>query len=73
MKLYRVPKYSTIKVLDDIAVPPGAPPIEKGDILNFHGIDGMYSKCSSQGVLYHLVAWAEVEIIPQDKETVPGD
>ena len=64
MKLYDVPDNSKIKVLDDIKVPPGAPPINKGDILLFDHIDGMYSYCKNMnGELVHLVAWADVEII----------
>jgi hypothetical protein len=50
MKLYEVPKYSTIKV---------------GDMeLEFHHIDGMYSYCTdSEGNTHHIAAWADVEIV----------
>jgi hypothetical protein len=50
MKLYEVPKYSTIKV---------------GDMeLEFHHIDGMYSYCTdSKGNTHHIAAWTDVEII----------
>ena len=64
MKLYNVPENSKVRVLDDIAVPPAAIPITKGDVLFFDHIDGMYSYCKNMnGELVHLVAWAEVEII----------
>jgi len=51
MKLYEVPKYSTIKLTD-------------GTVLNFHHIDGMYSYCTdSEGRPRHIAAWADVEIV----------
>lgn len=63
MKLHDVPDNTKIKVLDDIATPPGSPDIKKGDELLFRHIDGMYSCCISKDNIVHLVAWAEVEII----------
>jgi len=51
MKLYEVPKYSTIKLND-------------GTVLDFHHIDGMYSYCTdSEGHAHHIAAWADVEIV----------
>ena len=51
MKLYEVPKYSTIKLTD-------------GTVLDFHHIDGMYSYCTdSEGKPQHIAAWADVEIV----------
>ncbi|KKL70984.1 hypothetical protein LCGC14_2099410 [marine sediment metagenome] len=63
MKLYNCPNGSTIRVTGDIQVPPGAPLINKGDILYFQNIDGKYSYCRRGDEVVHLVAWAEVEIV----------
>jgi len=64
MKLYDVPNNTKIVVVDDIAIPPGAPEIKKGDVLNFKHIDGMYSYCeNSKGEIVHLVAWANVKMV----------
>lgn len=64
MKLYDVPRGTRVRVLDDIKVPPDAPEIKKGQIINFGHIDGMYSYCTTlTGMVCHLVAWAEVEIV----------
>ncbi len=66
MKLYKVPNNSRIIVKNKVSTPPASIPIEKGDILQFHHIDGMYSYCENEnGDVVHLVAWAEVEL---DKE-----
>jgi hypothetical protein len=51
MKLYEVPRYSTIK-LDD------------GTVLDFDHIDGMYSYCTdSEGRAHHIAAWVDVEVL----------
>jgi hypothetical protein len=51
MKLYEVPRYSTIKLPD-------------GTELEFHHIDGMYSYCTdSAGNPQHIAAWTDVEIV----------
>jgi len=66
MKLYEVPNNSRIKVLNDIKVPPAAPPIESGEELKFIKIDGMYSLCKKDdGTICHLVAWADVVVIKE--------
>ncbi len=66
MKLFDVPQNTKIKVLREIGVPPAAPEILEGQILNFHHIDGMYSYCTDdRGKVYHLVAWAEVKIVKE--------
>lgn len=65
MKLYDVPNNTNVRVLGEIKVPPDAPEIKKGDILHFGHIDGMYSYChNAANQLVHIVAWAEVEIVP---------
>lgn len=64
MKLYEVPNNSKIIVKDKIKTPPASIPIKRGDILQFHHIDGMYSYCTNKdGEVVHLAAWAEVEVI----------
>ena len=64
MELYNVPYGSKIRVQEDVQVPPGAPAIEKHEVLVFKGIDGMYSKCiRPNGEVVHIVAWANVEIV----------
>lgn len=64
MKLYDVPRNSRIKVVVNDKVPPLASPINEGEELNFHHIDGMYSYCTrDNGEVVHLVAWAEVEYL----------
>ena len=63
MKLREVSRNSKIIVKDKIITPPASLPIQKGDVLQFHHIDGMYSYCENEnGDVVHLVAWAEVEV-----------
>ena len=71
MKLYEVPRNTTVRILEDDDGPPGAHPCVKGDIVKFRSIDGMYSYCSKEGVdiPVHIKAWTEVEIVDQ-KEIV---
>ena len=64
MELLQVPRNSRIKIVTKDKVPPGAPPVEAGEELNFRSIDGMYSYCTrDNGEVVHLAAWTEVEII----------
>ena len=64
MELYNVPNNSRIKIVTKDKVPPGAPPVEAGEELNFRSIDGMYSYCTrDNGEVVHLAAWTDVEII----------
>lgn len=68
MKLYEVPRNTRVRVLGDAEeeqrIPPGAPTIHSGEVLNFGHVDGMYSFCTNdRGEVVHLVAWAEVEIV----------
>ena len=64
MKLREVSRNSKIIVKDKIITPPASLPIEEGDILQFHRIDGMYSYCKNEnGDVVHLLASAEVEVI----------
>ena len=63
MKLYDVPRNSKIIVKDNIKTPPASIPIEEGDMLQFHRIDGMYSYCENgKGEVVHLSANADVEV-----------
>lgn len=64
MKLYEVPRWTKVKVCEEVSVPPDAPDIKPNDVLKFHHIDGMYSYCTNADKeVVHLVAWAEVEIV----------
>jgi len=55
MKLYEVPRHSRIKI--------------GGMELEFHHIDGMYSYCTdSEGKVYHIDAYANVEVVNTQKE-----
>ena len=68
MELFNVPNNSKIIVQSDIKTPPASPQIKKGDILQFHHIDGMYSYCkNNDGEVVHLVAWADVDIVKEKK------
>lgn len=55
MKLYDVPRNTRIKVGDQE--------------LLFHHIDGMYSFCTDEkGLVHHIVAWADVEVLDKEKQ-----
>lgn len=64
MKLYECPRNSMVRLLEDAKVPPGAPPIHKGDVIAFSHIDGMYSYCRFKDAIVHIAAWTEVELEP---------
>lgn len=65
MKLYNVPRNSTIVLLDCPKTPPESQGLKVGMRLNFKHIDGMYSLCyTKHGEMVHPAAWTEVEIIP---------
>lgn len=67
VKLYDVPRNSKIRVIGDIKIPPGAPEIKEGDVLDFKHVDGMYSLCYNKDKQpVHLVAWAEVEVVEDE-------
>lgn len=54
MKLYTVPKNSTIV-------------LKEGIELKFHHVDGMYSVCTDEeGNVYHISASEEVEVKPKE-------
>jgi hypothetical protein len=65
MKLYDVPRETYVRVLEDVYVPPGCPPIPAGETVFFDHIDGMYSFCMDKKKehILHLAAYTEVEII----------
>jgi len=65
IELGDVPNNTKIKVMDKkVRVPPFAPPVETGTILNFHHLDGMYSyNTDEDGNVVHIVAWSKVQII----------
>ena len=68
VKLYKVPDRTWVRVWDNVMAPIGSPAINKGDILFFHHLDGMYSLCSKDeshvpGNSIYLSATTDVEII----------
>ena len=65
MKLYNCPRNSKVRIVGDAKIPPGAPTLKRGDIIDFSHIDGMYSYCRKEGtdIPVHLAAWTEVELI----------
>lgn len=70
MKLYDLPRYSYVKILDEKVKQPIAnyPIKEENDIIFFDHIDGMYSFCvDNEGNIIHLAAWTEVEIVDKPK------
>ena len=64
-KLYDVPRNSWVRpVLDNPTAPPDARPVQLGEPVKFHNIDGMYSYCHDEvGNVVHLPAWQEVEVL----------
>jgi len=69
MKLYKVPQRTKIRVLEEPSVPPGAPPVKKGDIIKFIRTDGRYSYCYNiDGDVVHLGVTTEVEVIKNGEE-----
>jgi hypothetical protein len=57
MKLYDVPRNTTVRVVDT------------GLVLDFVSIDGMYSKCyDKDNNIVHPAAWTEVEIVKKGSE-----
>ena len=71
MKLCNVPPNTTVRLLENARVAPGSLTIEKGDILKFRHIDGMYSSCvwrhdsiyPGDRLIVHPAATTEVEIV----------
>lgn len=69
MQLMHVPNNTRIRVLpqpggEGVVIPPAAPEVMAGEVIQFHHIDGMYSYChNSSGLPVHLAAWTEVEIV----------
>jgi len=63
MKLYEVPRNTTIIIVENkVTVPPDSLEIKKGDILKFSHTGGMYSYCEDKyGNIVHPAAWTEVE------------
>lgn len=68
MMLYKVPRNTKIRLLEDAPGPPYHRSFSKGEVINFHHIDGFYSYCTDDtGTKVHIPALTEVEIV-LDKE-----
>lgn len=81
-KLYDIPRNSYVRVLpqqseegetEDVKVPIASHEIEKGELIYFHHVDGMYSLCQKvdsetleHGDTCHMAVWTEVEIVELD-------
>ena len=69
MKLHEVPDGSLIRVISEAKTPPAHRDFANEEVLRFRHIDGMYSLCTDKnGDPVHLVAWAEVEVIPEETD-----
>ena len=65
MKLYEVPRNTTIRLKSKENGPPDSINPKMEDTYYFKHIDGMYSHClDSKGNNVYLPAWSEVELIP---------
>ena len=65
MEAYNV-KYGTkVKIIDeDVKTPPSSIPVESGDIITIHRLDGMYCNgINENGDKIYIAAWTEVEIV----------
>jgi len=62
MKVYQVPRETYIRFKEK----------EIDEVLLFHKVDGMYSRCSTkEGHMIYIAVWAEVEVLdgkPEDWE-----
>ena len=64
MKLYKVPRKTWVRPVDEVQVPPAAPEINVNEEIFFDHLDGMYSFCKNKdGDIVHMPAWQEVEIV----------
>ncbi len=69
MQLHKVPNGSLIRVISDAEAPPAHRKFKADELLRFSHIDGMYSLCCDKdGKRVHLVAWANVEVMPEDTD-----
>ena len=64
MKLYEVPNNTKVQLLEKPIIPSGAISVDKGDIIYFNHIDGMYSHCiGKNNSLVHIGATTEIKIV----------
>tara|TARA_R110002012_G_scaffold321284_1_gene548502 strand:+ start:1203 stop:1400 length:198 start_codon:yes stop_codon:yes gene_type:complete len=57
-------KYGTRVIVTDnqVKTPPGSIPINKGDKITIHRLDGMYCNgVDENGNIIHIAGWTEVE------------
>jgi len=73
MELYKLPRYSYFKLVNDPQVPPEAKLPDLDKTYKLINIDGMYSYCLDENKdVYHFVAWAEVVKVNDDSiQTIP--
>lgn len=62
MEAYNV-KYGTkvIVISDKVTTPPSSMPINKGDEITIHKLDGMYCSGDKDGNRIYIAGWTEVE------------
>lgn len=63
MKAYNVPYGTKVIVTDEkVKTPPSSMPINKGDVITVHKLDGMYCKgIDKDGNRIYIAGWTEVE------------
>ena len=64
MKAYEVEYGRKVIVTDkDVKIPPDALPVDKGDEITIHRLDGMYCNgVNKYGGRIYIAAWTEVEL-----------
>jgi hypothetical protein len=68
MEAYNV-KYGTKVVITDdkVTTPPACAPLQKGDEITIHRLDGMYCNgIDKDGNVIYIAAWTKVEMIDQE-------
>ena len=66
MELYKLPKESRFRLLNNPQIPPGAYDGDMDQTYTFKKVDGMYCPCYGEdGKRYYFAAWTEVERIEE--------
>jgi hypothetical protein len=62
VKLHDVARGSLVRVRSNPSTPPAAPLVERGEVLWFEKMDGMYGVCLFRdGLTSYLAAWTDVD------------